>query len=298
MSTIQKKIIGLFASIRVLNLVLIVLAQYLSSVYIFSVEESLFKIITDPHLFYIVLATICVVSAGYIINDFYDEKEDIVNRPHKFEATKHLSLESKLKSYFTLNILGVLIALGVSIKSALFFSTYIFLIWIYSHKLKKLVLIKDLIYSLLSILPFFVLFVYYKNISWFILTHGVFLFLAFYTNTLVKDLQNQTTSILKNRASISVSLGEKTTKFFILIILTSLIPISLYLTSFEEIGMMKFYFYGILGSIPIFITLLFLAVKTKDFYILHNLIRIGLFFGVISITLIDSSIILSRLLKL
>ena len=77
------KLISLFSVVRGYNIVLIVLAQYLASIFIFSPEKSLRYVLLDLNLYLVVLSTICVVASGYIINNFYDYETDKINRPLK-----------------------------------------------------------------------------------------------------------------------------------------------------------------------------------------------------------------------
>ena len=159
------KFLSLLSVVRGYNIALIVLAQYLAAIFIFSPEQSLKNVIFNLDLYFLVLATICVIAAGYIINNFYDSKKDLINKPIKSKIDSIVSQKIKLKIYFFLNFVGVVFGFLVSWRAALFFSTYIFLIWFYSHKLKKYPLMGLFSASILSILPFFAIFIYYKNFS-------------------------------------------------------------------------------------------------------------------------------------
>ena len=136
------KVLSLFSVVRGYNILLIVIAQYLASIFIFSPHNSLRIVLLDVNLFFIVLATICVIASGYIINNFYDTETDQINRPVKSKIDAIVSQKIKLPIYFILNFLGVCISFLVSWRAALFFSLYIFLIWFYSHKL----LLRTIIY--------------------------------------------------------------------------------------------------------------------------------------------------------
>ena len=66
------KLFSLFSVVRGYNILTLVIAQYLASIFIFSPQHSLKVVLLDINLFFIVLATICVIASGYIINNFYD----------------------------------------------------------------------------------------------------------------------------------------------------------------------------------------------------------------------------------
>jgi 4-hydroxybenzoate polyprenyltransferase len=148
------KVLSLFSVVRGYNILLIVIAQYLASIFIFSPQKSLKYVLLDLDLYFIVLATTCVIASGYIINNFYDLDADRINRPIKHKIDTIVPQKIKLIIYFLLNFIGFLFAFLVSWRAALFFSVYIFLIWFYSHKLKKYPLIGLFSAVILAILPF------------------------------------------------------------------------------------------------------------------------------------------------
>ncbi|MGB5321830.1 UbiA family prenyltransferase, partial [Lutimonas sp.] len=131
------KFLSLLSVVRGYNIAIIVLAQYLAAIFIFSPEQTLSNVIFNLDLYFLVLATMCVIASGYIINNFYDSKKDLINKPIKSKIDSIVSQKIKLKIYFFLNFIGVVFGFLVSWRAALFFSIYIFLIWLYSHKLKK-----------------------------------------------------------------------------------------------------------------------------------------------------------------
>ena len=180
------KLLSLISVIRGYNILVLVAAQYLASIFIFSPEKSIRVVVFDLHLLYIVLASVCVVASGYIINNFYDVKVDRINRPLKTGLDNYVRQSTRLSLYFFLNFLGFIFGFFVSWKAALFFSVYIFAIWFYSHKLKKYPFTGLISATVLTILPFFAVFVYYKNFSKIIFVHAIFLFLQEKNNNCVE----------------------------------------------------------------------------------------------------------------
>ena len=294
--TFLKKVFSLLSVVRGYNVLVLVIAQYLASIFIFSPEKSLRFVLFDLHLFYIVIASVCVVSAGYIINHFYDEKIDRINRPLKTGIENYVKQETKLKLYFFLNFTGFLFGYLVSWRAALFFAVYIFAIWFYSHKLKKYPFLGLFSATVLTILPFFAIFIYYKNFSKIIFVHAIFLFLVLMVRELIKDLQNLKGAIANNYSTFPVMYGEKKTKqLSILLLLFTFFPI-LILFSYPALSYMKYYFY------IAFITLLFvgfylLKSTTRNQYrFLHNILKILLLIGVFSLVFIDTSLLLEKVI--
>src|SRR6478736_9675341 len=116
------KIAGLFSGIRGYNIPIILLAQYLSAIFILSPEKHALLVLLDFKLFLIVLASSLTIASGYIINNFYDSKKDLINRPNKSMLDRLVSQKTKLQVYFTVNFIVFLIAFFVSFRAVLFFS--------------------------------------------------------------------------------------------------------------------------------------------------------------------------------
>ena len=168
------KLLSLFSVVRGYNILVITLAQYLASIYILSPNIPLRKVVLDVNLFLIVTASALTIASGYIINNFYDAEKDLINKPTKSMLDRLVSQRFKLTTYFILNLLTVFAASYISFRAVLFFSAYIFGIWIYSHKLKRIPLVGNLVSSTLAIAPFFVVFVYYQNFQTVIFVHALF----------------------------------------------------------------------------------------------------------------------------
>jgi len=290
------KILSLFSVVRGYNILLIIIAQYLASIFIFSPEKSLRYVLLDLNLYFVVLASICVIASGYIINNFYDSETDKINKPLKSKIDSIVSQKVKLKIYFFLNFLAVSIALLVSWRAALFFSAYIFLIWFYSHKLKKYPLIGLFSAATLAILPFFAVFVYYKNFSEIIFTHAAFLFFMLLIRELIKDLERLKGDFIQDYQTIAVKYGEYFTKILItfLIVLT-LNPIY-FLLRYPEIGGMKYYFYGSVIVLFLFALLLWFSKSQRNYFFLHLILKFLIVAGVFSLALIDYSVIIDRII--
>ena len=97
------KFVSLFSVVRGYNIPIIVLAQYLSAIFILAPEKRALSILLDFDLFIIVFASSLTIASGYIINSFYDSKKDLINRPNKSMLDRLVSQQTKLQVYFALN---------------------------------------------------------------------------------------------------------------------------------------------------------------------------------------------------
>ena len=297
MKTFLKKAFSLISVVRGYNILVLIFAQYLASIFIFSPEKSISHVIFDLHLHYIVLATVCVVAAGYIINNFYDDKVDRINRPLKTGLDNYVRQETKLRLYFFLNFVGFLFGFFVSWKAGLFFAVYIFGIWFYSHKLKKYPFTGLISATSLTLMPFFVIFVYYKNFSDIIFIHAIFLFLVIMVRELIKDLQNMKGAIANNYDTFPIVYGEKKTKqLSILLLFLTLIPI-FFLFQHPALSYMKYYFYFAIVSLLFLAFYLWKSTERNQYRFLHNVLKILLLIGVFCLVFIDTSLLLEKVIE-
>ncbi|AZQ60223.1 ubiquinone biosynthesis protein UbiA [Maribacter sp. MJ134] len=290
------KVLSLFSVVRGYNVLIIALAQYLASIYILAPKLPLGRVILDINLLVIVLASTLVIASGYIINNFYDAEKDLINKPRKSMLDRLVSQRFKLTTYFVLNFLAVFAASYVSFRAVLFFSAYIFGIWFYSHKLKKVPFVGNFVSATLAITPFFAVFVYYKNFENVIFVHAVFLFLLILSREMIKDLENISGDLAQNYRTIPIIYGVRTSKFLIAaLILLTLIPSLLLIFKFD-IGYMHYYFAVCVALLLLFLLLLLKATTKKHYVWLHNILKLIIVAGVFSILLIDIDLVLNRIL--
>jgi 4-hydroxybenzoate polyprenyltransferase len=285
------KIFSLFSVVRGYNIPVIALAQYLSAIFILNKEQRALDVLLDGNLFLIVLASSLTIASGYIINNFYDAQKDLINRPKKSMLDRLVSQGTKLQVYFVLNFIVVLLAFMVSWRAAVFFSVYIFLIWFYSHKLKKYPLIGNLTAALLAVLPFFGILMYFKNFYEVIFAHATFLYLLILIRELIKDLENLQGDLVANYRTIPVMLGEKTAKNVIMVLaFSTLIPVYL-LVDVYDVGYMDIYFYTGMIVMIFFLFRLWKAESRNEYQLLHNTLKALIVAGVFCIILIEPSVL-------
>jgi 4-hydroxybenzoate polyprenyltransferase len=285
----------MFSVVRGYNILIVVIAQYLTSIYILAHDKPLGHVVFDLSLLMLILASSATIAAGYIINNFYDSEKDLINRPQKSMLDRLVSQNTKLSFYFVLNFLAVIMASFVSFKAVLFFSVYIFAIWLYSHKLKKLPIIGNLTSAVLTITPFFAIFLYYKNFEPVIFVHASFLFLMISMRELTKDLENLKGDLALNYKTIPIVYGEKASKKMLTILgVFTLIP-TYFLVKKYEIGNMDYFFYLSVALIIFLLMLLWKSTTKTQYLLLHNILKFIIVAGVFSILLIDVDLLLNRI---
>lgn len=281
-----EKFIGLFSVVRGYNIMMICIAQYLTAIFILS-RQPLRQVLLDPRLFAIVLAGALAVAGGYIINAFYDQEKDLINKPTRTLMERMVGQHTKLSLYFILNFLSVIVASYVSFRAVLFFSIYIFMMWFYSHRIKKIVLVGNIVSGILSIIPFFAIFVYYHNFQKIIFVHAAFLYYLLLAKDFVKDLQNIKGDFALGYHTIATDYGERSSKQLITVLISLTLVCIYFLTAFPDTGSMKYYF--ILTAIILlggFLPILWKGRTQIHYAFLRNLLKVIIVVGVFCIALI------------
>lgn len=288
------KILSFISVIRGYNILVLVIAQYLTSIFILAPDLPMRQVLFDPNLFFMVLATASIVASGYIINNFYDSEKDLINRPQKTMLDRFVSQRTKLSVYFILNLAGIFFASYLSFRAVSFFAIYIFVIWFYSHRLKKVLFLNNLLASVITITPFFAVFMYYRNFDTVILVHAAFLYLIILMREMVKDLENMKGDLVQGYRTIPIVYGENLSKILLSVLaLLSMIPVYFLIFHFE-IGKMYYFFYGAVVLLLLFLLILYFSKAKWQYLLLHNLLKFIIVAGVFSILLIDVDALLIR----
>ena len=279
------KILSLFSLTRGYNIIFIIFAQFVSSIFIFSNSDNILEVLFDVNIWFIILSTSTSISAGYIINNFYDSEKDLINRPLKTILENEISGRTKLIAYTLLNFCTLLFSLLVSLKALIFFSFYTFGIFIYSIKLSKYLFIGNFLSVILVITPFFAITVYYKNFSLEILTHAIFLFFVILIKELIKDLENLKGDFTMKYRTIPVIYGENLTKSYITMYVFFVIATCLNLIINYDISLMIYYYMLSIPFFLFFIGFLWKFQNINHYQKLHNSLKVIITLGLFSIIL-------------
>src|SRR5699024_2497645 len=162
----------------------------------------------------------------------------------------------------------------------LFFSVYIFFLWLYSHKLKRIPLLGNITAAVLAIVPFFGIFIYYRNFELIIFVHATFLFLILFIRELVKDLENLKGDFAQNYRTIPVVYGIRVTKIAVSIaFLLTLVPTAILLSDWMQVGYMHYYFILSFFLLLFFLFSLWKSNSKLHYTLLHNLLKLIIVLG-------------------
>lgn len=221
--TLIFKVIVLLSITRWYNILLTIIAQYIAAFFVFNRWFDRWQIFLDYKLHLIVLCTSIFIAAGYIINFFYDKEVDLINYPKRTQLYLQLSKPFLLNFYFVLIFLGLALAVIASWKIGLFFFVFSFLLWFYSHKLKRMAYIRELTATFLTIASFFSITMHYGHFTLEMFLYGWFIFFIVLIREGIKDIEQ-----IKGNAVYSyysASIVNKPAKFLLLLKLLAILAI-------------------------------------------------------------------------
>lgn len=284
--TLLVKFLAYLGLVRWYNLMLIALAQYLASIFLLNKGEKVLHILADPGLHAMVLACSMIIAGGYLINAFYDMEKDLANNPDKLIIGRIISKSFALNTYLLFNFTALVIGSIAGLPVVLFLSAFCFLLWFYSHKLKKITFVGNLTATFLSVCSFFIVCLYYWQLSWGLVLYVVFLVITELIRELVKDLEVIKGDILYGYATVPVAIGiPKTKRLLLTMMFASLIPV-IGVYKLQGWSVVMFFFLFALALLAIAGILLWLSKEKKDYHAVNNLLKLIMVLGVLSIGMV------------
>lgn len=252
----------------------------------------------------LIIANLSLAAAGYIINDIYDVTSDRINKPKKLYIGNGISEKTGFNWFIGLNIIGVGIGfylanvIGLPAFSALFiFSSA--LLYIYSSYLKNVPLAGNIAVSFLvagvaalpgifDLLPAINAVNREQQAMYFsiLLDYSFFGFFINLLREMVKDQEDQQGDYNSGGNTLPIILGTaRTNKVIFAIGFIPLIAIVYYIYAnlFENTTAVLYVLLLILGPLLFFMAQIWTASEKKDFTRLSLILKIILFFGLISI---------------
>src|SRR5450432_771490 len=150
-------IIALLRLTRFWNLVIIAFSQFATAGLLMGLQH-----LSDYRLFLLSSSTVMIAAAGYIINDYYDIKIDLINKPERVVIGKSITRRYAILFHTMLSFSGVGIGFLLGWKIGLINFLTAFLLWWYSNSLKRQPFIGNLTVAILTGLSIEIVNVFYK----------------------------------------------------------------------------------------------------------------------------------------
>ncbi len=302
----MKILIAFFRLVRWPNLVFIALTQLLFE---YCIYDRIFpySIASKQSFFVIMLASIFIAAAGYMINDYFDLDIDQVNKPEKVVVNSIISRRWVIFWHMFLSLIGIYATIF-----ALSFHNYwhlvlanmasVIFLWVYSTSLKKQLLIGNILISMLTAWVIGVLYFSkypledinkvvspnMQNVRFFRLTvlYAAFAFIISLIREVVKDMEDLEGDRKYGCRTMPIVWGVNASKVFVAVWLIVLIAVLIIL----QLYVVQMGWWINIGYSLIFILLplfyvfskLFKAKTPTDYHHLSSVIKIIMLAGIIS----------------
>ena len=264
--------------IRGFNLFMVALTQYLTAIFLVAGAENWYQILTDKGFFLLVSTTVMLTGAGYLINDYYDVKIDLINKPQRVIVGKDLKRRWVIAGHTLLNLGSVAIGFSLSISIGIINFLASFLLWLYSNQLKRLPFIGNLVVAILTGTTLILVSEYFGDNKYLIACYAVFAAFITLIREIIKDMEDMKGDERFGCKTIPIIYGIPKTKKIIYVIAAAFL-----VTVFLMISHISMIF-----PITLTLALIFLifglakADTVKAFSRLSTLSKIIMLLGVIS----------------
>ena len=296
--------------IRYPNLLIVILTQYLMRWCVIDpmLEVNGFELqLSSFHFFLLVLSTVLITAAGYVINDYFDTHTDFLNRPKTVLVGTKIPRRTAMIFHSVLNIIAVLLGFYLAYKTGMIVLGFVFLIvtgllWFYSTTYKRQFLIGNVLVAILTALvPLMVVLfeipelneayskILIKNnsnfmyIFYWVLAFSFFAFITNLMREIIKDIEDFEGDSAYGRNSLPVVLGVKASKIIIIILSLFVLGALIYLYfTFLNDPITIIYF-----SLFLYLPFLFLIGKLikaktkKQFKDIGNILKIIMLLGIL-----------------
>jgi 4-hydroxybenzoate polyprenyltransferase len=247
-------VISILRLVRFKNLLIIALTQYAMRYLVVSpmLKRNGFELQLDGlHFLLLVLSAVFITAAGYVINDYFDTKTDMLNRPETVLVGRKISRRAAMALHIVLNAFGVLLGLYLSVYIGILAIgvAYIMaagLLWFYSTSYKRQFLIGNVLVAFFTaVVPFLVVVfevpllnqayrdiliennMSFNNILAWVGGFSYFAFLSTLIREIIKDVEDYEGDLAYGRNSVPIVLGIRTSRhvigFLVIFLLGSMV---------------------------------------------------------------------------
>jgi 4-hydroxybenzoate polyprenyltransferase len=272
---------GFLRLTRFWNLLIIGLAQYFAAGFLIAYQN-----VWNVRLLLLSISTVIIAAAGYIINDYYDIKIDLVNKPERVVIGKEVARRYALFFHSLLSMIGIAIGFLLNWRIGVinFFSA--FLLWWYSNDLKRHPFIGNFVVALLTGLSIFLVNILYSVHQPLVAIYSLFAFAMTLVREIVKDMEDLKGDNTFGCKTLPIIWGIRKTKFFLYFLLM------IFFAAVVEINLLfsqlPLYYFFILLFIPLVVLLVRLvrADTKKDFYNLSQWCKMIMLLGIASMVFV------------
>lgn len=281
--------------------------------YAFLKEQNIPLALNDWQFGLLILSTVLLAAAGYVINSIYCVAADTINKPEDVVINKGISETAAYNIYIGLNITGVAIGFILSniIMKPSFASLFILiasLLYFYATTLKQIMILGNFVVALLLALSILIIGVFdifpvinHENQAqmaslFSILTdYAIFAFLINFLREIIKDIEDVNGDYNQGMNTLPIAIGiSRTSKIAIGLAVIPFLLCLLYINKYfvqNKLNIATFYAFAfVLAPLLYFIVKIFSAKSKNDFHHLSTILKLILFFGILTILIVPLNI--------
>lgn len=301
--------IHFFKLLRWKNLLLLILTQILVKYALLEPLRQNYSIslaLSTIDFIYLIIATVFIAAAGYIINDIEDVIADKINKPDSIIIGKFISEKTATYLFITLNLFGVIFGflLSLSIEKSSFFMIFVMvsaMLYVYSTFLKSIPLVGNIIVAALVSLSILLVGLFdltpvltkanqSTQLFFFdlIKDYAIFAFMLSLLREIVKDIEDTDGDHIMGIKTIPILLGRNSaTKLTFILSIIPILVIVLYMSNNLYKQPIAVGYVLLLIVAPLIFTTIKLltAEQKKDYKLISNILKIVMFTGVLSLLL-------------
>lgn len=273
---------GLFRISRPINLLMVAFAQGMTAHFLVETTATGLPVLQDYRLYLLILSTVIITAAGYMINDYYDVKIDYVNRPHEVVVGRGIKRRVVIFMHTILNFLAIGLGYLVSPRIALVNFFAAFLLWLYSNRLKREPFIGNLTVAFLTGFSIYLVAYFYQKSELLVFTYAIFAFFLNLIREIIKDIEDRPGDRKHGCRTLPIVIGFRKTKQVIFVVAFSFVC-SILIVTFKINNPVLFIYFGILGTVFMwFMWKIYYADRKDHFTQLSQIAKILMLVGTLS----------------
>lgn len=275
--------------------------------YLFLAQSYVDLALTDFNYILLVIATVCIAAGGYVINNIMDQDTDEIAKPQNRMVGVSISETVAYNWYIGLTIVGVGIGFYLSnvIYKPTFASMFILvatLLYMYATSFKQIPVLGNVVVALMLSTSIIIIGLFdilpaidvdnrfrMKEAFDILMHYAIFAFIINLIREIVKDMEDMDGDYQSGINSLPIAIGVQKTKIIVGVLTVISIGILAYYVNSNLFELDYVVYYAmilIVGPLIYFGVKLLNAATKKEFHHLSLILKIILFFGILSVAVI------------
>lgn len=292
--------------IRYQNLLMLAFMQLVFR-YLFLAQSYVDLALTDFNYILLVIATVCIAAGGYVINNIMDQDTDEIAKPQNRVVGVSISETVAYNWYIGLTIVGVGIGFYLSnvIYKPTFASMFILvatLLYMYATSFKQIPVLGNMVVALMLSTSIIIIGLFdilpaidvdnrfrMKEAFDILIHYAIFAFIINLIREIVKDMEDMDGDYQSGINTLPIAIGVQKTKIIVGVLTVIAIAILAYYVNSNLFELDYVVYYAmilIVGPLIYFGVKLLNATTKKEYHHLSLVLKIILFFGILSVAVI------------